>query len=464
VIVAKFGGTSVATADAIRRLATIVGDRPETRVVVVSALAGVTDALVSVADAVHAPRLADARESAERIWHRHRDLAAELQLPGAVAGDIDQTARGFLRRLNAAADGRTDGLAWRDEILATGELLSSRLVAAFLARAGLPAEWRDARRVVVTDGSHTRAIPDMAVTREYLRSLVAPALDAGTIVVLGGFVGATIDGETTTLGRGGSDYSAAIIGAGLDADAIDIWTDVDGMLTADPRVVPEAALVPELSFAEASELAYFGAKVLHPSTILPAMAQDIPVRILNSRRPDGPGTRIAAHAAPGPGPLRALACKRDITVVHVTSTRMLMAHGFLRRVFEVFDRHRTVVDVVTTSEVSVSVTVDDARALEAVVADLRPFADVSTEPGHALVCAVGEQLREQHHRCAEVLDGLGGLAVRMVSQSASRQNLTIVVAGADLATAMNRLHDRFFGGAAAGANEAVRPSAGEVVA
>jgi len=253
-----------------------------------------------------------------------------------------------------------------------------------------------------------------------------------------------MDGATTTLGRGGSDYSAAIVGAGLDASIIDIWTDVDGMLTADPRVVPDARLVPELSFAEASELAYFGAKVLHPSTILPAMSRGIPVRILNSKRPDGTGTRITASVPHGAGPLRALACKRDISVVHITSTRMLMAYGFLRRVFEVFDRHRTVVDVVTTSEVSVSVTVDDARAIDAIVADLRPFADVTTEGCLALVCAVGEQLREQPHLCAEVLDGLGGLPVRMVSQSASRQNLTIVVAGSDLTTAMSRLHDRFF--------------------
>jgi aspartate kinase len=269
------------------------------------------------------------------------------------------------------------------------------------------------------------------------------------VVVLGGFIGATIESTTTTLGRGGSDYTAVIVGAGLDASLIDIWTDVDGMLSADPRVVPDARLVPELSFAEAAELAYFGAKVLHPSTILPAMSRDIPVRILNSTRPDGPGTRITARVPRGAGPLRALACKGDISMVHITSTRMLMAHGFLHRVFEVFDRHRTVVDVVTTSEVSVSVTVDDARAIDAIVADLRPFADVTTDAGLALVCAVGEQLREQHHLCAEVLDGLGGLPVRMVSQSASRQNLTIVVAGTDLATAMTRLHSRFFPSAAA---------------
>jgi aspartate kinase len=448
--VAKFGGTSVATADAIRRLVRIVSERPDVRVVVVSAVAGVTDQLVATVDSAEAGRAQEAREAAERIAERHRLLAANLGLPADAADDIEQVARGLGRRLAAMAEARDGWPGRRDQVLAAGELLSSRIVAAAFQLVGIDAAWVDARRVIVTNADHTRALPMMSETRERLRASVAPLVDAGRLVVLGGYIGATVDGATTTLGRGGSDYSAAIVGAGLDVSIIDIWTDVDGMLTADPRVVPDARLVPELSFAEASELAYFGAKVLHPSTILPAMSSDIPVRILNSKRPHGTGTRITASVPRGAGPLRALACKRDISVVHITSTRMLMAHGFLRRVFDVFDRHRTVVDVVTTSEVSVSVTVDDARAIDAIVGDLRPFAEVTTDAGLALICAVGEQLREQHHLCAEVLDGLGGLPVRMVSQSASRQNLTIVVAGADLTTAMTRLHGRFFSRAVSG--------------
>ncbi len=181
--------------------------------------------------------------------------------------------------------------------------------------------------------------------------------------VLGGFVGATVDGHTTTLGRGGSDYSGALVGAGVGASEIQIWTDVDGMLTADPRVIAEPRLVPQLSFDEAAELAYFGAKVLHPSTILPAVERDIPVRILNSRKPDGTGTLITAAGAAGGTAVTALACKRDVTVIDITSSRMLMAYGFLRQVFEVFERFTTAVDVVTTSEVSVSVTIDDRRHL-----------------------------------------------------------------------------------------------------
>jgi aspartate kinase len=278
------------------------------------------------------------------------------------------------------------------------------------------------------------------------------------VPVIGGFVGATREGITTTLGRGGSDYSAAIVGAGLGAREIQIWTDVDGMLTADPRVVTSPRLVPQLSFAEASELAYFGAKVLHPSTILPAMERDIPVRIVNSWKPEGRGTLIRSDAAlaeapdgaDGPGPPRsqggitALACKRDLAVVDITSTRMLMAYGFLRRLFEVFERFRTAVDVVTTSEVSVSVTVDDRRHLEAITEALSEFADVSVESDMALLCAVGDAVRTDAAVAARVLRVLDAVPLRMVSQAASRRNITVVLRQSDLPGAMQRLHQEFF--------------------
>jgi aspartate kinase len=262
--------------------------------------------------------------------------------------------------------------------------------------------------------------------------------------VLGGFIGASPDGVTTTLGRGGSDYSAAIFGACLDVSEIQIWTDVDGMLTADPRVVSDPKLVPQLSFAEASELAYFGAKVLHPSTILPAVDKNIPVRILNSRRPEVAGTRITAESAGnGSGPT-ALACKRALTVVDITSTRMLMAHGFLRRLFEVFERFKTAVDVVTTSEVSVSVTVDNPRRLQDVIDNLKAFADVVTEPDMAIVCVVGENLRTDPTLFARAVTALDRIPLRLVSQAASRRNITFVLRDPDVPAAMNRLHGAFF--------------------
>jgi aspartate kinase len=298
---------------------------------------------------------------------------------------------------------------------------------------------------VLTDDAHTQAMPlldeiDEAVPRE-----LGPALDEGLVPITGGYVGATREGVTTTLGRGGSDYSAAIVGAALNAREIQIWTDVDGMLTADPRIVGSPCVVPVLSFGEASELAYFGAKVLHPSTILPAVARDIPVRILNSRRTGGAGTLIASRGTGGDtGGPAAIACKRNVTVVDITSTRMLMAHGYLRRVFEVFDRCRTSVDVVTTSEVSVSVTVDDDRRLNAVIQGVSDFAEVQAEHGMAILCAVGDSLRRDPRIAARMLGALEGFPLRMVSQAGSRRNVTVVLRDADVPAAMTRLHDLFF--------------------
>jgi aspartate kinase len=250
---------------------------------------------------------------------------------------------------------------------------------------------------------------------------------------------------TTTLGRGGSDYSASIIGACLGASEIQIWTDVDGMLTADPRIVANVQVVPKLSFAEASELAYFGAKVLHPATIVPAVGQNIPVRILNSRRPiDAEGTLITRDRPATDRPLTAVASKTGVTVVDITSTRMLMAHGFLRRIFEVFEQHQTSVDVVTTSEVSVSVTIDDARFLPRIIDKLKSVADVTREDDMAVMCAVGEGLQNDPTFVGQLIDALGGVPIRMMSQAAARRNITVVIRATDLPTALTRVHDRFF--------------------
>ncbi|MCC7127051.1 MAG: lysine-sensitive aspartokinase 3, partial [Acidobacteria bacterium] len=237
---------------------------------------------------------------------------------------------------------------------------------------------------------------------------------------------------------------AAIVGSCLGVGEIQIWTDVDGMLTSDPRIVRDPQVVPHISFAEASELAYFGAKVLHPATIQPAVARNIPVRILNSRRANARGTLITAERPASESPLTAVAAKKGVTVIDITSTRMLMAHGFLSRLFAVFDRFRTPVDVVTTSEVSVSVTVDDSRHLPQVVEALSAFADVSLEDQMAIVCAVGEGLQRDPAMAARVLTSLGDLPLRMVSQAASRRNITFVIRERDVATALGRLHDTFF--------------------
>ena len=458
-VVMKFGGTSVADQAAIERLIAIVraerqvAIQPESRdwrgpIVVVSALAGATDRLLGVAAEAGAGDVEGARENTRALRHRHLDVARVIS-DAALRADVETFVNREFDELERIAGAlgvlREVSPRWLDAIAAVGEIVSSRIVAAALTSHGLPASWIDARRVVVTDAEHTSAAPQVPETRTALQTLVDPALAARQVPVVGGFVGATREGITTTLGRGGSDYSAAIVGACLGASEIQIWTDVDGMLTADPRIVSGVQVVPQLSFAEASELAYFGAKVLHPATIQPAVSENIPVKILNSRRPlDARGTLITRDRAASDRPLTAVASKTGVTVVDITSTRMLMAHGFLNRIFDVFEQHKTSVDVVTTSEVSVSVTIDDRRHLPEIIGKLEEVAAVTREDDMAIICAVGEGLQSDPTFVSQLLQAIGGVPIRMVSQAASRRNITFVIRAADLPMALTRIHDRFF--------------------
>jgi aspartate kinase len=410
-------------------------------------MSGVTDSLLGVAAAAGGGRVDDALARLDQLRDRHMTAARTLAAKSAtdfLAQQIDAQFDDLTALARALAVLREVSPRTLDVVAAAGELLSSRIVAAALSEAGVPSEWVDARRAIVTTADHTRAVPLATETDAALRASVLAVIDAGRVPVVGGFVGSTVEGHTTTLGRGGSDYSGAIVGAAIGAREIQIWTDVDGMLTADPRIIASPRLVPQLSFAEAAELAYFGAKVLHPSTILPAVERNIPVRILNSRKADGPGTTITAEPPPAATPLTALACKRDVTVVDITSSRMLMAYGFLRRVFEVFERYTTAVDVVTTSEVTVSVTVDDRRHLEPIVEELSEFSQVSVDHEMALLCAVGDRLRNEPAIAARAVGVLEEVPLRMISQAASRRNITVILRQADLQHAMNRLHEEFF--------------------
>lgn len=448
-LVMKFGGTSVAGAPAMSQVAAIVAASAQQRrplVVVVSAMSGITDALLAACTAARAGSARDVEERVAAIEARHRAVIDAL-LEGRPQAALWREVAGDLSDLRAvlASVAILQELTPRgtDRVVAAGELISSRMVAALLRARGVPARWIDARQVMITDDSFGVALPQADATQAAAARVIEPALADGEVAVMGGFVGATAAGITTTLGRGGSDVSAAVIGAALNAPEIQIWTDVDGMLTADPRIVPDAQPVGRLSFDEAAELAYFGAKVLHPSTILPAVERNIPVRILNTMRPEAPGSLITADACGG-RLLTAIACKRNISVVNVTSTRMLLAHGFLRQVFEVFERHATSVDVVTTSEVSVSMTLDDDRRIDAIERDLAGFAAVQIDRGMAIVSAVGDNLRVDPSSAVSVIAALGRLPLRMVSQAASRRNLTVVLSDADVPAAMARLHDAFF--------------------
>ena len=451
-IVVKFGGTSVGDADAIRRAASIVASRRDrVPIVVVSAMAGVTNALLAIAEQSSRGQLIGAIRSVEALRERHMQQAELLlgdtpecaELCSEMSAMIDELAH-LTEALNTLGDVTPRSL---DAIAAYGEQLSSQLAVAAFRKCGLPADHVDARDVVVTDEAFTRAEPNLDAIGEAALRVVAPVARNGRIPVMGGFIGATPRGLTTTLGRGGSDYSAALVGAALQAEAIEIWTDVDGMLTADPRIVEGARLLDRVGFDEASELASFGAKVLHPMTIYPAVRLGIPVLVLNSRRPEGKGTLITFEAPRRP--VTAIAGKSGVTLIRLRTPRMLLSEGFLRTTFDVFHRHRASVDVVATSEVSVSLTIDDASRLDALLPDLRELGDVAIERNRGIVAVVGAALSAGGQHMARALGALRDTPIHMLSLSATGINLTIVVDGEQVSPAMRRLHDEFFGEGAA---------------
>lgn len=451
-LVTKFGGTSVGSGERIAGVAELVAGRlGEAPFVVVSAMGGVTDTLLALSRAAREGDREAVSAALVTLGEKHHAAVEALRLDPAAAAAL----RGEIERELARLDGLATGVALlgeltertSDAICAAGELLSTALVAAALAKRGVAAERVDPREWMATDASFGAAVPDEAAIARRTAERLLPVRAAGKVVVTGGFVGAAPDGATTTLGRGGSDYSAALLGAALSdagapVEAIEIWTDVDGILTADPRVVGGARIVPEVGYAEASELAFFGAKVLHPATIRPAVARGIPVRVRNTFRPDASGTTVRAEA-PGEG-VRALAMRPGVAALFVRSPRMLLAHGFAARVFAVFERYAVPVDVIATSEVSISITVDARSPLDGVVRDLSAFAEVSVLSGLAVVSVVGRRLRSTPRVAARVFGALGEINVVLISQGASETNLTFVVEAGEAPEALRRLHRELF--------------------
>ena len=446
-IVMKFGGTSVESAAAIERVAGIVKARADRKpVVVVSAMGKTTNKLLAIAHDAISGRREDYLAQIHDLRDFHSREARQV-VPLANRAELDRTLDDHFRELTELVKGLAvlGELTPRsiDAISSYGERLSSLVVTMAFQHFGLPSVHLDSRRVIVTDNRHTQAAPLFPETYSRLCAVVPPLIEKGA-VVMGGFVGSTTNGVTTTLGRGGSDFTASIVGAGIDAEEIQIWTDVDGMLTADPTILPGGHRVKTISFAEAAELAYFGAKVLHPATVVPAVEKNIPVLILNSRRPDVPGTRIIADVVHCGNVVKSIACKRKITLVNIHSSRMLMAHGFLRRIFEVFDRFETPVDMVATSEVSVSLTIDNTAKLAEIRKELEQFSEVVLESEQAIVCLVGENIRYTPGVASRAFAAMHGVNVRMISQGASLLNLSMVVAEKDLRQAVESLHTEFF--------------------
>lgn len=439
-IVMKFGGSSVESAVAIERVAGIVRSRlKQNPVVVVSAMGKTTNKLLAIGQAAIESQRGEALNLLGELHAFHLEEAQGW----AVNSEIEEHFAELTGLVNGMAVMGEMTPRATDAISAFGERLSSIIVTAGFRKYGLDAVQVDSRQVIVTDRRHTQATPVFRETYQRLAGRVAP-LALKQVVVMGGFIGATEDNVTSTLGRGGSDYTASIVGAGIDAEEIQIWTDVDGMLTADPAILPGGYRVRQCSFAEAAELAYFGAKVLHPATVLPAIEKNIPVRIVNSRRPEVEGTLITDEPPPSQSPIRSIACKKNITLVNIVSTRMLMAHGFLRRIFEIFDRHQTPVDMLATSEVSVSLTVDSADALVAIRKEIQEFAEVTVEEGQAIVCMVGDNIRHTPGVAGRAFSALKQINIRMISQGASRLNISVAVAAEDLRGAVESLHREFF--------------------
>lgn len=450
-IVMKFGGTSVENSEAIQRVAEIVTSRKgHGRVVIVSALAKVTDQLVAMGQKAAAgdcaASLGVSKEQRERHLRTAKSLLGSKLFP-AIEPKIEATFDQLEDFLRGVAAVRELSPRSSDYLLSFGELISSEIVAAAFNARGLDAVWVDSRKCVVTNANHTRALPLLAETREKAQALVAPIVAKGKIPVMGGFIASTADGVSTTLGRGGSDYSAAVVGAVLDAERIEIWTDVEGMMTTDPRLCPDARTIEKISFNEAAELAYFGAKVLHPATLLPAIQQNIPVYVLNSRNVKSTGTEITEKAPPGKDTFRAITAKTGVSIVTVVASRGVMVHGFLRSVFEALDQHAASVDIVGISEVSMSFTMDTKRLPQALLTDLEKIAEVTAEAQQAIICLVGDNIHGRPGIAANVFNTVAesGVNIRMISQGASEINISFVIKESDVPHCVRHLHDHFFG-------------------
>ena len=448
-IVIKFGGTSVGNADRVANAIDIVSDRKHLKpVVVVSALAGVTNDLVAASEAARSCDIDRVNQIISAVRQRHEDVAMHL-----VQQKFD-FFESFLKQLNRQIEQIhtiLKGIAMlgeitlraRDKVVAIGEKLSSVLFAYSMMMRALPGEHVDSEEVIITDNRFGEASPLMDDTRAAAQRVLGPLLERNLIPVMGGFIGRTREGATTTLGRGGSDYSAAIVGAAIDADEIQIWTDVDGMMTCDPRLIPSARVIERISYTEAAELAWFGAKVLHPKTIAPAVDKGIPVRVLNTHNTASTGTLVSEDKSASSGP-RAVAVKRGVTVVHMTSNKMLGAHGFLARLFAIFEELEVSVDLITTSEVSVSVTIDDKDHLPELVTALQPVADVEVLENQCIVAVVGRKLMEDTLVGARIFEALQGIPMAMFSLGTSGLNLSIVLDEGDADRAVKAIHQALF--------------------
>jgi aspartate kinase len=444
----KFGGTSVGDVAAFVRVIRVISTQvPRRPVIVVSAMNGITDALISAFEIAREGDLSNAFQSVESLLERHIKVSRHFidnDRPNLFNTELE-LVRVELSDLLVRASRRSLPLAMlKDAIVSYGEQLSSRLLAEVLAERDIRSRHVDSRRLIITDDEYGSAQPIFDETETLVRSVIDPMIATGEVPVMGGFIAANRGGETTTLGRGGSDYSAALVAAALNASELQIWTDVTGVMTCDPRICPTARTIPVLSYEEAAELAYFGAKVLHPKTIKPAVDNSIAVRICNTFDPVAKGTMVLAETEETTNKIKSIAYKKNITILRITSARMLGAFGFMSALFQVFDRYRTVIDVISTSEVSVALTLDKADSVDKLVEELNRLGEVEVETGFAVICVVGEGLRASTGIAAKIFSTIDDINIALVSHGASSLNLTFVIKEKYVADVIRRLHQQFF--------------------
>jgi aspartate kinase len=446
IVVMKFGGTSVEDSQAIRRLVRTVRSRLNFGVVVVvSALAKVTDQLLKLGKWAEEGDWARVKSDLHVLQQRHEQVAGELVSDDAyssVKHVLDEGFGGIRVLLREVENNRHLNPQAQDYLLGFGESFSSTIVAAALRHQGVDAELVDPRCCIITDSRHTQASPLWHETNQCLQQVLTPLLNQRRVPVMGGFVAATRSGISTTLGRGGSDFSATIVGAALHARRVEIWTDVDGVMTADPNLCPDARLIRKMSFEEAAELAHFGAKVLHPATLGPVVKENIPVFVLNSRNPDVEGTEIVAHCNGGMA-VRAVTAKRSIAAVEVGSLTSVDSE-FLQEIHQAFDRHHCAIEVMSWSHGRVSLLVSGTSGLPGVAAELQDKASLRWENHKALICLVGENIRRQPEIASQVFGAVSDIDVRVVCQSASDRTISFLVDESRAEESVQRLHGLFF--------------------
>ncbi len=434
--VLKFGGTSVGSAERIKAVAKLI-TRSGRNIVVLSAMSGTTNTLVEISDYLYKKNIDGAKEIINRLEANYRSVVDELYCSEEAKTEAKAALKSIFDYLRSLAKDIFT-LFEEKEILAQGELLSTQLMNIYLHEQGVNSVLLPALDFMRTDKNGE---PDSNYIRQHLMPLLEKHEDA-ELFITQGFICRNAYGEVDNLQRGGSDYTASLIGAAIGAEEIEIWTDIDGMHNNDPRFVSDTRPVAELHFEEAAELAYFGAKILHPTCVLPAKVNNIPVRLLNTMQPDAHGTVI--YNCPPSHTIKAVAAKDNITAIKIKSGRMLLAYGFLRKVFEIFETYQTSIDMITTSEVGVSVTIDNQRNLHYIVDDLKKFGTVTVESDMAIICVVGDL---EWHNCGfetRVLDALGDIPVRMISYGGSNYNISLLVRQSDKVEALRQLQKTIF--------------------